>query len=84
MKRLIRLTFIKPRFWAPILAGGFVAQLSLSGCDPEVRDTILTGVQTSMTGLVTAAINAFFRSLGESATSQAVVQVIHTVGQWFA
>ena len=82
MKRPVRLMFIKTRFWIPILAGGFAAQLG--GCDPTVRDTILTGVQTSLTGLVTAGINAFFMSLGESATSQAVVQVIHAVGQWFA
>ena len=59
-----------------LLAGGFVAQ-AFSGCNPDLRDTLLTGVQTSITGLVATMIDAFFKSLmSTSSTSQPVVQAI--------
>ena len=62
--------------WAPLLIGGTALQLNLSGCDPTVRDTVLTGIQTALVGLVSSIINAFFLSLQSAtgSTSQSVVQ----------
>lgn len=37
--------------------------LVLSGCDPAVRDTVLTGVGTAATGLASTFIQAFIESL---------------------
>lgn len=65
------------RRWIPFIAGGAALQINLTGCDQEVRDAVLTGVQTSMTGMITAIINAFFLSLqgvGSGTTTQPVVQ----------
>jgi hypothetical protein len=68
------------KLWLPILAGGIALQ-SFSGCDPTVRETVLTGLQTSIVGLVTAILNAFFMALSGGATSggstsQPVVQAV--------
>lgn len=52
----------------PLVVGATVFQLG--GCDPQVRTAILTGLQTSLTGLVTALINAFFLALQNASTSQ--------------
>jgi hypothetical protein len=61
--------------WAPVLVGGTALQLNLSGCDPTVRETVLTGIQTAMTSLVTSVIQAFFLSLQpSSSTTQGVVK----------
>ncbi len=48
-----------------ILALGGSA-FQLSGCDPEVRSTLLTGLQETTTGLSTTLISAFFLSLADS------------------
>ena len=37
--------------------------LVLGGCDPNVRTTVLGGVEAASTGLVSAFISAFFQSL---------------------
>jgi hypothetical protein len=37
--------------------------LVLEGCDPTVRETVLGGVESSSTTLVTTFIQAFFESL---------------------
>ena len=39
--------------------------LQLSGCDPTVRDTLLTGLESSTQSLSAALISAFFESLGD-------------------
>jgi len=44
-----------------LAVGGSVFQLS--GCDPTVRSTLLTGLQTTTTSLSTALISAFFLNL---------------------
>jgi hypothetical protein len=44
-----------------LAVGGSAFQLS--GCDPEVRSTLLEGLQTTTTSLSTALISAFFLSL---------------------
>ncbi len=46
-----------------ILAGGTVMQLGLGGCDPSVREALLSGLQTSFVALTTTFINAFFLAL---------------------
>lgn len=59
------------------LLGGGVALQSLSGCDPEVRDAVLTGIQTAIVGLTTSFVNAFFMALQSSgSSSQPVVKAI--------
>ncbi len=66
--------------WTPLLAGGLALQANLTGCDPEVRDAVLNGTQTAMTGLLTSIINAFFLSLqGSGTTSQPALQAIFDV-----
>lgn len=35
----------------------------LSGCDVDVRDTVLSGVNSAAAGLATTLIDAFFQSL---------------------
>jgi hypothetical protein len=80
------LTFAKR--WAPFLAGGLALQLNLSGCDSEVRTTVLDGLSSSMTTLFSAVIEAFFQSLqdaGSSSTTQSVVQaVVDNLHGWLA
>ncbi len=44
-----------------IAIGGSAFQLS--GCDPTVRDTLLTGLESSTQSLSAALISAFFQSL---------------------
>src|SRR4051812_5689171 len=78
MKRRFTHRLLTSKLWLPILAGGIAMQLNLGGCDPQVRNAFLTGVSTSITGLITAMINTFFLSLQDagSSTSQPVVQAI--------
>lgn len=47
-----------------ILAMGGSA-FQLSGCDADVRATILTGLQQTTAGLSTTLITAFFQSLAD-------------------
>ena len=84
----------KPRLltaarWAPLLTAGFAFQINLGGCDQEVKDTILTGVQTSLMTTVTSVINAFFLSLSGAGTTTTTTQttvkaVIDTASTWLA
>lgn len=76
MKRRRVSRWLIAKRWTPFIAGGAALQMNLTGCDQEVRDAVLTGVQTSMTGLFTAIIDAFFLSLQDigSSTTQPVVQ----------
>jgi len=55
------------RFWrwtAAMLAGG--SMFALDSCDPEVKSTILTGLQGVTTDLATTFIDAFFLKLQQS------------------
>lgn len=81
------------KFWsavaarmAPLLLGGVALQVNLTGCDPEVRDAVLTGIQTSMLSLIDSVINAFFLSLQDAGTtSQAAVQAtFENFSSWLA
>ena len=48
---------------AALAVGGSAFQLS--GCDTAVRQTILTGLQTTSTTLSASLITAFFQSLSD-------------------
>ena len=83
----------KPRFltaarWAPLLTAGMVLQINLGGCDDEVKDTILTGIQTSITALVDSVMAAFFMSVTgvtTTTTTQSTVKaVIDVASTWLA
>ena len=43
----------------------------LSGCDPQIQATVLSGLNTASTSLSTTFINAFFQKLqaGDTATT---------------
>lgn len=58
--RLVRLT-------AAIAVGGSAFQLS--GCDPAVRSTLLTGLESTTQSLTDALIAAFFISLEDDSAS---------------
>ncbi|MCI5151326.1 MAG: hypothetical protein D3916_18410, partial [Candidatus Electrothrix sp. MAN1_4] len=56
------------RFAMAVAIGGSAFQLS--GCDPTVRDALLTGLETTTQSLSSTIISAFFLSLDdESDTS---------------
>ena len=55
------------RFVTALAVGGSAFQLS--GCDPAVRDTLLTGLETTSQSLSSALISAFFLSLDDGDTS---------------
>ncbi len=91
MKRSLISRVMTSKLIFPLLAGG--TALQLGGCDPTVKDSILTGVQSSLTGLVTTVIGAFFTSLQNAgdtsgtSTSEPVIQAVQAVQHivsWFA
>ena len=86
MKRYRVSRWLTAKGWVPLLAGGMALQVNLTGCDSEVRNAVLTGVQTSLTGMITAIINAFFLSLADAtSTSQPVAKaVFETMQSWLA
>ena len=51
------------RFAMAVAVGGSAFQLS--GCDPAVRNTILTGLETTTVSLTNTLISAFFLSLDD-------------------
>lgn len=51
------------RMLAAAAMGGSIVQLS--GCDPAVRDTLLTGLQSTSASLLGALNDAFFISLAD-------------------
>ncbi|OQZ06167.1 MAG: hypothetical protein B6D36_06425 [Planctomycetes bacterium UTPLA1] len=82
MKRSLATRLVKSKMLMPLLVGGMALQFNLGGCDAEVRDSVLTGLSTSLTTLASAVINAFFLSLGDaSTTSQPVVQAAFEIIQ---
>jgi hypothetical protein len=78
--------FLRGRIWllTAVSGGGLFV---LGGCDPTVRDTVLAGVESATTTLVTTFITAFFQSVltaGEEATVTTVKAVIEHVPEFFA
>jgi len=65
-------------WWLMVVSGGGVAVLA--GCDPTVREQVLTGVGGAATGLATTFIEAFFQALinkeaeGDGATVRAILE----------
>jgi len=53
---------------AAVLIGGTCFQLG--SCDPTVRDTLLTGLETTAGTLAQTFVTAFFVSLNNNDTSQ--------------
>ena len=53
---------LRSRIWmlSAVSGGGL---LVLGGCDPTVRDTVLGGVETASTTLLTTFIRAFFETV---------------------
>ncbi len=87
MKRYRVSRWLTAKGWAPLLAGGLALQVNLTGCDSEVRNAVLTGVQTSLTGLISSIINAFFLSLqgAVSEDPQPVAKALfETMQSWLA
>ncbi|MFH1418902.1 MAG: hypothetical protein ABII12_11545 [Planctomycetota bacterium] len=72
--------------WAPLVAGGLALQVNLTGCDPEVRNAVLDGLNTSITGMFSSIMNAFFLSLQDAATtSQPVAKALfEDLPNWLA
>jgi len=62
-KRSLRQRILKTT--AAVLIGGSVFQLG--GCDPTVRSTLLTGLETTASTLAQTFITAFFVSLDDDA-----------------
>ncbi len=68
-----------------LLAGGGL--LVLQGCDPTVRDTVLNGVGSAATSLVTTFIQAFIQSLlnqNQTPTPTTVQAVLENLPKFFA
>jgi len=65
MKGNIRTRFLRAA--TCLVVGGTAFQLS--GCDPQVRSTLLTGLETTTSSLSTALIQAFFLSLQDNTTT---------------
>jgi len=72
----MRNKLLRGRKWLLTAASGGL--FVLSGCDPEVRDSVLSGVESASTTLITTFISAFFKSVlaaddGTVATVKAVL-----------
>jgi hypothetical protein len=68
-----------------MVSGGSL--LVLSGCDPTVRDTVLSGVEGATTTLITTFIQAFFQSVlapDEEGTVTTVKAIVERVPEFFA
>lgn len=59
--------------FAALTLGGVVA---LGGCDPDVRDTVLGGVETASTSLLATFVTAFFETLQEPEDAPATVKLL--------
>ncbi len=59
-QRVVRLTMA-------LAVGGSAFQLS--GCDPAVRSTVLTGLETTTQSLTSTLISAFFLTLEDDTSS---------------
>lgn len=60
--------------WLLLAAGGSV--FVLSGCDPNVRDVVLGGVEQSSSALMQTLIQAFFQSLSDPNAATTVMNTL--------
>lgn len=59
-------------------AGG--SMLVLEGCDPNARETVLSGVEAATTGLFSTFISAFFQSLvTQDQAATTITAVLHAL-----
>jgi hypothetical protein len=71
------------RWTAAVLAGG--SMFVLSGCDPTVKQTVLSGLETATTGLATTFIQAFFQKLSQSdSTTTAMREIVDGLARMLA
>lgn len=81
----MRTWLLRGRIW--LLTGVSGGLFVLSGCDPTVRDTVLTGVESATTTLVTTFVTAFFESVLSAGDDDAVTTVkaiVEHVPEFFA
>ncbi len=69
MKRHRGYRLLTLRRWALLLGGGMLPFFSLTGCDPEVRNTVLAGVQAALTTFFAAILEGFFLALMADSTA---------------
>ena len=82
----MRNMLLRGRLWLLSAASGG-GLLVLEGCDANVRDTVLTGVESATTTLFTTFINAFFESVltaEDEGTVTTVKAVIERLPEFFA
>lgn len=82
----MRNLLLRGRLWLLGAASGG-GLLVLGGCDPTVRETVLGGVESAATTLLTTLINAFFESVlsgEEEGTITTVKAVLERVPEFFA
>jgi hypothetical protein len=77
---------LRRRIWLlTVVSGGGL--FVLGGCDPTVRDTVLSGVESATTTLLTTFITAFFQSVltaGDEGTVTTVKAIAERVPEFFA
>ena len=69
-RRRLKLWLCVAILCAPLLAGGLLPQLSLSGCDQNVRDAAATGIQNTLVALPTQFITMFVQAFTHALTTQ--------------
>lgn len=72
------------RFLSAVSGGSL---LVLSGCDPTVRDTVLGGVESATTTILTTFIQAFFQTVlapEDEGTVTTVKAIAERVPEFFA
>lgn len=82
----MRHLLLRGRIWllSAISGGGLLA---LGGCDPTVRETVLGGVESATTTLLTTFITAFFETVlaaDEEGTATTVKAFFDQLPQFFA
>ena len=66
-----------------LAAGGMLPVLS--GCDPTIRETLLTGIESATLSLVNAIVAAFFSGLlEEGSTLKGVQALVEQTQHWLA
>ena len=81
----MRNLLLRGKIWLMVTASGgglFV----LGGCDPEVRDTMLSGAESAATTLMSTIISAFFQSVlaTEEETATTVKAFIEQIPEFLA
>jgi hypothetical protein len=61
--------------WTRRLAVG-TAVLGLGGCDQNVRDTVIVGLEDASIGLASTLIQAFFTTFAENFAGSTTVKVV--------